>query len=113
MHPRYTHTPPGFGSVSTRTTWRPRSAARNAPAYPPGPPPTTTSCVEIMTGAGRERQDWRDLQASAGLHRTPRPTLPALPARPAPRSSLHSENVPVLNHLDEPAQEPDADGAGA
>src|SRR5919198_2580999 len=50
MHPRYTHTPPGFGSVSARTTCRPRSAARKAPAYPPGPPPTTTSWVEIMEG---------------------------------------------------------------
>src|ERR1700758_238199 len=41
MQPRYTQTPPGLSSGSTSATVRPRSAARNAAAYPPGPPPTT------------------------------------------------------------------------
>src|SRR5215471_17506770 len=41
MHPRYRQTPPGFTSGSTSVTLMPRSAARNAAAYPPGPPPMT------------------------------------------------------------------------
>src|SRR5579864_8020849 len=41
MHPRYRHTPPGFCSRSISVTFIPRSAARNAAAYPPGPPPIT------------------------------------------------------------------------
>src|SRR5205823_10367229 len=45
MHPRYRHTPPGLGSGSIKVTFMPRSAARNAAAYPPGPPPITASCV--------------------------------------------------------------------
>ncbi len=45
MQPRSRQTPPRRGSRSTRATCIPRSAAKNAAAYPPGPPPTTTSCV--------------------------------------------------------------------
>src|ERR1700730_17561234 len=41
MQPRYKQTPPGFASGSISVTLMPRSAARNAAAYPPGPPPTT------------------------------------------------------------------------
>src|SRR6266850_5786773 len=41
MQPRYRQTPPGLVSGSTRVTVMPRSAARKAAAYPPGPPPTT------------------------------------------------------------------------
>src|SRR6478736_7696491 len=48
MHPRYTHTPPGLASGSTSAVLSPRSAARNAAAYPPGPPPITTTCTSIM-----------------------------------------------------------------
>ncbi len=47
MHPRNRQVPPSFPSASTRTTSIPSSAARNAAAYPPGPPPITTSCVCI------------------------------------------------------------------
>src|ERR1700719_3002109 len=39
MQPRYRQTPPGFTSGSINVTFMPRSAARNAAAYPPGPPP--------------------------------------------------------------------------
>ena len=43
MQPRYKHTPPGYVSGSIKDTFIPRSAARNAAAYPPGPAPITTS----------------------------------------------------------------------
>src|SRR6266850_248884 len=43
MQPRYRHTPPGLISGSMRVTFMPRSAARNAAAYPPGPPPITAT----------------------------------------------------------------------
>src|ERR1700676_1513225 len=41
MQPRERQTPPGFNSGSISVTVMPRSAARNAAAYPPGPPPIT------------------------------------------------------------------------
>ena len=43
MQPRYRQTPPGFTSGSISVTFMPRSAARNAAAYPPGPPPITAT----------------------------------------------------------------------
>ena len=43
MQPRYRQTPPGFTSGSINVTFMPRSAARNAAAYPPGPPPITAT----------------------------------------------------------------------
>ena len=43
MQPRYRQTPPGFASGSISVTFMPRSAARNAAAYPPGPPPITAT----------------------------------------------------------------------
>src|SRR5882762_10498564 len=43
MQPRYRQTPPGFTSGSISVTFMPRSAARNAAAYPPGPPPMTAT----------------------------------------------------------------------
>src|SRR6516164_2315993 len=49
MQPRYRQTPPGFNSGSIRKTCRPKSAARNAAAYPPGPPPITASCVSFVS----------------------------------------------------------------
>src|SRR5262245_5121060 len=42
MHPTWRHSPPSALRVSTSTVSRPRSAARKAAAYPPGPPPSTT-----------------------------------------------------------------------
>src|ERR1035438_1494285 len=49
MQPRYRHTPPGFNSGSMSVTVMPRSAARNAAAYPPGPPPTTAMCRFVVS----------------------------------------------------------------
>src|SRR5258708_7865707 len=43
MQPRYRQTPPGFTSGSISVTFMPRSAARKAAAYPPGPPPITAT----------------------------------------------------------------------
>src|SRR5262249_23749149 len=42
MQPTWRHSPPSGPRASTSTVSRPRSAARNAAAYPPGPPPRTT-----------------------------------------------------------------------
>src|SRR5262245_45666333 len=48
MQPRMRHVPPSRLSFSMRTTSLPRSAARNAAAYPPTPPPiTTTSAFSV------------------------------------------------------------------
>src|SRR6478735_2155140 len=41
MQPTFRQTPPRAGSRSTSTTFLPRSAARNAAVYPPGPAPST------------------------------------------------------------------------
>src|SRR4029077_5712379 len=49
MQPRYRQTPPGFTSGSIIVTFMPKSAARNAAAYPPGPPPiTATRRFEVL-----------------------------------------------------------------
>jgi hypothetical protein len=42
MQPTFRHTPPSVGPRSTSATLSPRSAARNAAVYPPGPAPSTT-----------------------------------------------------------------------
>src|SRR5258707_9836964 len=76
MQPRYTQTPPGFSSGSTSAVLRPRSAARNAAAYPPGPAPMTTTWVEVMRRERLEKQDGLDGQ-----------NHPARPAPPAPPAS--------------------------
>src|SRR5690606_16525228 len=51
MQPRRRQVPPSRGSASTSVTSAPRSAAKNAAAYPPGPPPSTTSCecIEVLS----------------------------------------------------------------
>ena len=43
MHPTFRHTPPSGPRESTITTFLPRSAARNAAVYPPGPAPSTST----------------------------------------------------------------------
>src|SRR6266513_626966 len=43
MQPTFRQTPPRAGSRSTSTTFLPRSAARNAAVYPPGPAPSTST----------------------------------------------------------------------
>src|SRR6201982_3265425 len=46
MQPTFRQTPPSAAPASTSTTFLPRSAARNAAVYPPGPAPSTrTSAV--------------------------------------------------------------------
>ena len=49
IHPRFKQTPPKVGSLSIRMTCFPRSAARKAAAYPPGPAPITTisACLDL------------------------------------------------------------------
>ncbi len=43
IHPTLRQTPPRVSYRSTRTVFLPRSAARNAAEYPPGPEPSTTT----------------------------------------------------------------------
>ena len=50
MHPTLRHTPPRVGYRSTSTVRSPRSAARNAAVYPPGPAPSTTTSVSMSAG---------------------------------------------------------------
>src|SRR5882757_989927 len=59
MQPTFKHTPPNTGQRSISVTLRPRSAARNAAVYPPGPDPSTIrsrapagAVVALDTGAG-------------------------------------------------------------
>ena len=47
MHPTLRHTPPKFWCFSIRHTRCPRSAARKAVAYPPGPAPITTRSNDV------------------------------------------------------------------
>src|SRR5205823_12216330 len=51
IHPMLRHTPPSVGPRSTSTTCLPRSAARNAAVYPPGPAPSTNTCAFRSAGA--------------------------------------------------------------
>src|SRR5688572_16580508 len=43
MHPTFKQTPPRLGHRSIKAVFIPRSAARNAAVYPPGPEPRTTT----------------------------------------------------------------------
>jgi hypothetical protein len=45
IHPLFKQTPPRCCSLSINVTFCPRSAARSAAAYPPGPAPTTTTSL--------------------------------------------------------------------
>ena len=45
IQPLFKQTPPSSLSLSIRVTFFPKSAARNAAAYPPGPAPTTTTSL--------------------------------------------------------------------
>ena len=49
IQPRFKHTPPKEVSLYINTTFFPKSAARNAAAYPPGPAPITTTSVLIVS----------------------------------------------------------------
>jgi hypothetical protein len=49
IHPLFKHTPPSDSSLSINTTLWPKSAARNAAAYPPGPAPITTHSFWIIS----------------------------------------------------------------
>jgi hypothetical protein len=53
MQPTLRHTPPSVGPRSTSTTFLPRSAARNAAVYPPGPAPRTSTSAATSPGAER------------------------------------------------------------
>src|SRR6476659_6066496 len=88
MQPRYTQTPPGLTSGSTSATLRPRSAARNAAAYPPGPAPTTTSWTEVIRGLVRQVA----LVGRVGLSGS---DPPAPPARPDPRDAWFTLGAPT------------------
>ena len=48
IHPTFKQTPPRSGYFSTNATFRPKSAARNAAEYPPGPDPITTKSYVIF-----------------------------------------------------------------
>ncbi len=50
MQPTLRQTPPSIGQRSTSVTLRPRSAARNAAVYPPGPAPRTNNWVSRSCG---------------------------------------------------------------
>src|SRR5262245_64989117 len=50
MHPTLRQTPPSVAYRSIRTVRRPRSAARKAAAYPPGPEPSTTTSQSTSVG---------------------------------------------------------------
>src|SRR5690606_9771925 len=60
MQPTFRQTPPNVAYRSTSTTDRPRSAARNAAEYPPGPAPSTRTShwtsaePEKLAAAGAE-----------------------------------------------------------
>src|SRR5262245_1000344 len=113
IQPRYTHTPPGFTSGSMSAVLRPRSAARNAAAYPPGPPPTTATCTVIIVGQegqeGKDAPEHRDRSFS----RPAGPAFPAFPACFARESSLAGEREQerLFERLDDPSQEADTVGA--
>ena len=53
MQPRSRHSPPRRASASINVTCMPRSAAKKAAAYPPGPAPKTASCVSINPATAR------------------------------------------------------------
>src|SRR5580704_18031247 len=58
MQPTLRQTPPRAGSRSTSTTRRPRSAARNAAVYPPGPAPrSSTSAVWFSTSSSTKTSE--------------------------------------------------------
>src|SRR2546430_17091894 len=57
MQPTFRQTPPRAAPLSTSTTFLPRSAARNAAVYPPGPAPrTSTSVVWFSTSASEKTE---------------------------------------------------------
>ena len=60
MQPMLRQTPPSLSPRSTRTTLLPRSAARNAALYPPGPAPSTsTSRMNVAPLGHRWPGRWR------------------------------------------------------
>src|SRR5690349_18424312 len=61
MQPRYRQTPPGFASGSMSVTCMPRSAARNAAAYPPGPAPMTARLILEFSGMLRRGALFADI----------------------------------------------------
>ena len=55
MQPTFRQTPPSVSPRSISATDSPRSAARNAAVYPPGPPPSTATWTCTSTSDGRRR----------------------------------------------------------
>src|SRR5712691_2125871 len=104
MQPRYTQTPPGFASGSTSATLSPRSAPRNAAAYPPGPPPTTTSWTDVIS----RKCNHEDTKTRK---RNPKGFLRVFVFSWLPFSSLQRQQERLLEGLDDPPQEADAVGA--
>ena len=71
MQPTLRHTPPSVGYRSTSTVRSPRSAARNAAVYPPGPAPSTTTSALMSAsrdgaGAGAEPPSGADVPPASG-----------------------------------------------
>ena len=104
MHPRYKQTPPGLAASSINVTFSPRSAARNAAAYPPGPPPITASCVASVISAplyGPQESGFQPSPSAPGratscLPKTPltHETLRAAEIRHLPTPFRHSVTSP-------------------
>src|SRR6187431_2915159 len=70
MQPTLRQTPPSIGQRSTSVTLRPRSAARNAAVYPPGPAPRTNNWVSRSCGtSGLSGFDGFGAGAGAGAAR--------------------------------------------
>src|SRR5215467_2950530 len=73
MQPTLRHTPPRVGQRSTSTTFLPRSAARKAAVYPPGPAPSTrmSACRSALLVAALAAGAGGALLGDAGV--LPRP----------------------------------------
>src|SRR5215475_4126172 len=96
-------------------TRRPRSAAMNAAPYPPGPPPTTATCVELVSPS---IFDYRH-RATEGTEKRKNRRIELAPIHPPLLSvslllcglSLQSQQQGLFQSLGHPAQE--ARGIGA